>query len=384
MSGTARAYLDWNASAPLRPEARAAMASALDLVGNPSSPHQEGRAARAAIERAREQIALLVGAPPGEVALTSGATEAVNWAVKGRAWDALILAAGEHASARAAAEAASSSRDVPLLRLDATKEGAPAGLEHSTLDDFEGAALFIGWEAQGETGAAAAPEQTNTLAAAMGALAFTDATQLAGKAAFNAAGDARAYRFETEFAAISAHKFGGPKGVGALLMRGAFDIPPLVHGGGQELRRRSGTENLAGIVGMGAAAEAALRDVKDGVWEAVREKRDRLQSALLEETPGLAVIAADAPWRLANTLTVAAPGAKAESLLIRLDMAGVAVSAGSACSSGKMSASPVLAAMGLSPKIAEAAVRISLGPTTTEAELEAFLGAWRGLKLKAQ
>lgn len=377
-----RRFLDWNATAPLRPEARAAMAAALDLIGNPSSPHQEGRAARAAIERAREQVARLVGASAGEVVFTSGATEAINWALKGRAWRRLRVAEGEHAAVRAAAEAMAAkgaSLEFSPLRpsgeIDVDAASTPSGSD-------EGGALFAGWEAQGETGAAAAPGEIARLAASAGARAFSDATQLAGKTArHDADGATRGYRFETDLAAISAHKFGGPKGAGALLIREGLEIEPLMHGGGQEMRRRSGTENLAGVVGMGAAAEAASRDVESGVWDAVRELRDRLQAALCETTPGLVVIAAEAPWRLANTLAVAPPGARAESLLIRLDMAGIAVSAGSACSSGKMTASPALSAMGLTPEIAEAAIRISLGPTTTEADIEAFISAWRGLAL---
>lgn len=380
MAGASRVYLDWNASAPLRAEAREAMATAFDLFGNPSSPHQEGRAARAAIETAREQVADLVGARPGEVAFTSGATEAINWALKSRAWTALRVVEGEHAAARAAALAVSETQGASAFFQPLN----PAGdFDAAGAETLGSPSLCIGWEAQGETGAAAAPGVVAEMAKRAGAMSFTDATQLAGKAAFGRSGRRRVYRFDTDFAVVSAHKFGGPKGVGALLIREGVDAQPLIHGGGQELRRRSGTENLLGIIGMGAAAEAASRDLAASVWEHVRDLRDGLQTALLEATPGLQVVADGAPWRLANTLTVAAPGAKAESLLIRLDMAGIAVSAGSACSSGKMSASPVLTAMGLPIEIADAAIRVSLGPATTEAEIDAFSAAWRGLRLVA-
>ncbi|MEL6979693.1 MAG: aminotransferase class V-fold PLP-dependent enzyme [Pseudomonadota bacterium] len=380
MTGARRVYLDWNASAPLRPEAKAALIDALDLTGNPSSQHSEGRRARAAIERAREQVARLVGAEPAEVVFTSGATEAANQALRATPWRALRLSRGEHAAVLEAACAQGGEPGCALDWADPRPDGALDAARMARPFEDEGPALLVGAAAQGETGAAEPPGALCDWARAAGARAFCDATQLAGKAAFAAAsGAAATYRFETEYAALSAHKFGGPRGVGALLARDGLAPEPLIRGGGQELRRRSGTENLAGIVAMGAAAEAAAADFARGVWESVLAMRRRLEVGVREARPDAVIHAEAAPWRLANTLSLAAPGLRAETLLMRLDLSGFAVSAGSACSSGKMSPSPVLAAMGVAPEIAAATIRISFGPATTEAEIDAFLAAWARL-----
>ncbi|MEM9725060.1 MAG: aminotransferase class V-fold PLP-dependent enzyme [Pseudomonadota bacterium] len=414
----ARTYLDWNASAPLRPEARRAMADAMDVAGNPSSAHAEGRAARALRERAREQVAALVGAEPDHVAFTSGATEAVNWALRhaprtrgekgGRAhggderggkgageqadrpWAAFWVLDGEHAAVTAAAHAAVGS-GAALHRIPLHPLTGDPRLDHvdaAAVTEAAPDALICLWEAQGETGAALGPGEAATVSSVSGAgggdraLVFSDATQLVGKSASAADGATRAYRFDTDLAAVSAHKFGGPKGVGALLIRSGLDLPPLIHGGGQELRRRSGTENVLGLVGMGAAAAAALADLRAGLWEEVRARRERLWEGLAEITPSLVRLGGEARWRLDNTLALSAPGRKAESLLIQLDLSGLAVSAGSACSSGKLAASPVIAAMGLSPEIGAGTLRFSLGPSTTEADVDAALRAWSGLRLR--
>lgn len=373
-----RLYLDWNASAPLRPEARAAMAAALDSVGNPSSQHAEGRAARAALETARRQVAALIHAAPNEIVFTSGATEAVNMVLKGRAWSRVRVGAGEHAAVRAAAEAAAAAEEGVFETTPMRPDG---GLDTgAAARPFAGGGAFLAAlsPAQGETGAAEPPGGLAAVERASGACVFADATQLAGKEIYSEAGVAGGgFQFDTAFAAISAHKFGGPRGVGAVVIRDGEMLTPLLHGGGQELHRRSGTENVLGAVGMGAAAAAARRDLDAGVWEDVRRRRDYLEAALLTETPGLQVIAGQTPWRLANTLAVAAPGRSAESMLIKLDLGGVAVSAGSACSSGKMTPSPVLKAMATSPEVARCVVRISLGPITDEAEVDRFIAAWR-------
>lgn len=335
---SARAYLDWNASAPLRPEARAAMADALDLVGNPSSVHAEGRAARAAVERARARLAEALGAADADIVFTSGATEAAALALAGRG----LLASGvEHDAVAAWTEEA--------LPTQADGRVAVAEPARSTLQ-----------VANGETG---------VVQALPPGLAVVDATQAFGKIpfAFDWTG--------AEMAFVSAHKIGGPKGVGALVLRRGADLPARVRGGGQEMGRRSGTENVAGIVGFAAAAEAALRDLAAGVWEGVSDLRNVLESLLAEGAPET-ISVGKAVGRLPNTACLASPGWKGETQVMRMDLAGFAVSAGSACSSGKVRASRVLTAMGLPPEVAGSAIRVSLGPTTTEREVRGFAEAW--------
>ena len=337
-----RAYLDWNASAPLRSEARAAMAATLDVVGNPSSVHAEGRAARAVVERARAQVAAALGAADADMVFTSGATEAAALALAGRG----LLAAGiEHEAV------AAWTREALPTAADGTVEVShPAG---STLQ-----------AANGETG---------VVQALPAGLAVVDATQAFGKLpfAFDASGAAMAL--------VSAHKIGGPKGVGALVLRRGLDLDARIRGGGQEMGRRSGTENVAGIAGFGAASEAAARDLAAGTWDEVSELRNVLESLLEEGAPETISVGKGAP-RLPNTACFASPGWKGETQVMRMDLAGYAVSAGSACSSGKVRASRVLTAMGFGPEVAASAIRVSLGPATTEAEVRGFAEAW----LKAQ
>ena len=333
-----RAYLDWNASAPLRPEARAAMLAALDVMGNPSSVHAEGRAARAVVERARAQVAEALGAGGADVVFTSGATEAAALALAGRD----LLAAGIEHDAVAAW----------------TREALPTGPDGAVaVDDPGGAALQA---ANGETG---------VVQALPAGLALVDATQAFGKLPFDF--DASGARM----AIVSAHKIGGPKGVGALVLRRGLDVAARIRGGGQEMGRRSGTENVVGIAGFGAASEAAARERVAGGWERVAGLRDALESHLEARSQGTISVGKGSP-RLPNTLCLATPGWKGETQVMQLDLAGFAVSAGSACSSGKVRASRVLLAMGLPPEVAGSAIRVSLGPMTTEAEVRGFAEAW--------
>lgn len=366
---TERTYLDWNATAPLLPEARAAIERALDVHGNPSSVHAEGRRARAVVETAREQVAALVGARPSEVVFTSGATEACA-TVLAAPWTVILAAGIEHDAVLRPTEASSGKQitlevgadgrvDLPELAAHANAAGA----EHGA-----GGVLVALQLANNETGVLQPLSDAAAAAHAAGARLFTDAAQAAGRIPVDFAA------LDADFMALSAHKLGGPKGVGALIVRDGHDVPALITGGGQERRRRGGTENIAGIAGFGAAAEAARNMLADR--DRITHLRDRLEAGLLDLTPDAHIIGMGAE-RLPNTTCVALPGHSAETLVIRFDLAGIAVSAGAACSAGKIGASHVLAAMGLDETTARSAIRISIGSTTTDRDIDHCLTAWR-------
>jgi cysteine desulfurase len=361
-----RTYLDYNATAPLKPEAKAAMIAALDVVGNASSVHAEGRRARSIIEAARESVALLVGAKPSEIVFTSGATEANNW-VMAPAWATILTSGVEHDSILSPARA--SSGQVVMLPIDANgviRVEEVAKFLSSQV--FAGPSLIALQLANNETGVIQPVAEIAKLGRAHGAMLHTDAVQAAGRLPIDFAA------LGVDTLSISAHKFGGPKGVGALVIRDHVDLAHFIRGGGQERRRRAGTENVPAIAGFGAAAEAALRGL--ATTEAIGKLRDELEAEIKRLSPA-AVIVAEGASRLANTTALALPGKPAETLIIRLDLAGVAVSAGSACSSGKVGASHVLEAMGFGPGVAASTIRISLGPQTTKDDVAAFLAAWK-------
>ena len=333
-----RAYLDWNATTPLRPEVRVAMAQAMDVVGNPSSVHAEGRAAKGLIERARAQVAAALGAEGADIVFTSGATEAAAMACAGRG---LHCAGIEHDAVAAWC----------LGDLSVDQQGRV-----SVADPARSAVQL-------------ANSETGVLQDVPEGLAVSDLTQAFGKVplAFNWLG--------CQMGLVSAHKLGGPKGIGALVLRRGVDFDPVLKGGGQEMGRRAGTENLIGIAGFGAAAEAAARDLADGVWERVAELRNTLNQALSFE--GFNTISVgNSAARLPNTLCLIAPHWKGETQVMVMDLAGFAISAGSACSSGKVRASKTLQAMGYDETLAGQAIRISLGPTNTEDEVLRFAEAW--------
>jgi cysteine desulfurase len=333
-----RVYLDWNATAPLRAEARAAMLAAMDLVGNPSSVHAEGRAAKAIVERARAQVAAAFGAEGADIVFTSGATEAAALALAGRE-----LRAGDIEHDAVAAWVTS---DLPVDR-----DGRVGVMEP------ENTALQL------------ANSETGIVQALPAGLAVCDATQGFGKlaVAFNWMG--------ARMALVSAHKLGGPKGVGALVMKRGTELAARIRGGGQEMGRRSGTENVIGIAGFGAAAEAAARDLADGVWQRSENLRNILENAI-EAEAGETIFIGKGVSRLPNTSCIATPGWKGETQVMQMDLAGFAISAGSACSSGKVRTSRVLRAMGYDEQTAGSAIRVSLGPTTTEEEIGRFIDAW--------
>jgi cysteine desulfurase len=356
-----RAYLDWNATAPLRCEARAAMLVAMDTVGNPSSVHAEGRRARAIVEAARGAVARLVGARPSEVVFTSGGTEANGMALAG-GWRRIVCSAVEHESVLAPARR--SGAEVVLLPVD----GNGVVVASAAARVFGGAGdasptLLSLQLANNETGVIQPVAEIAALARAAGATVHVDAVQGAGRLplGFAEAG--------IDLMSVSAHKIGGPKGVGALIVRDSVEVPPLIAGGGQEGRRRAGTENVVGIAGFGAAAEAALGDLAamDRVT-ALRGEIERLIATIVPE----ATIVGETARRLPNTVCFTWPGKSAETLLIRLDLAGVAVSSGAACSSGKVGPSHVLAAMGLPDAASRSALRVSIGAGTTAQDIARF------------
>ncbi|PIE15811.1 MAG: aminotransferase [Rhodobacterales bacterium] len=334
-----RGYLDWNATAPLRPEARQAMIAAMDVIGNPSSVHQEGRAALAVVSKARRQIAEAFGAEGADIIFTSGATEAAALAMSSQA---LHCAPVEHDAVMAWA-----TPDLPVDHNGQVSVTTPAT---STLQ--------------------AANSETGVLQDVPQGLALVDATQAFGKIpfAFNWCG--------AGMALISAHKLGGPKGVGALVVKRGTEIGALIKGGGQEMGRRAGTENVIGIAGFGAAALAAMHDLNNGVWEQVKEIRKILELELAESGKDTILIG-NKVARLPNTVCFSHPGWKGETQVMQMDLAGFAISAGSACSSGKVRASRVLQAMGLGDLAAASAVRVSIGPDTTKDEVLRFAAAWR-------
>lgn len=364
-----RAYLDYNASAPLRPEARAAVLAALDATGNASSTHSEGRRARAIIETAREQVAVLVGARPSEVVFTSGATEANNAVLNG-GWDTVFVPQIEHDSVRAPARATGAR----VVELETTADGVARVeqiAEHVLCGKFDYKRSLISLQmANNETGVVQPVAEVVAFAREHCIRMHSDAVQAAGRLEIDFAG------LGLDFLTLSSHKIGGPKGAGAIVTRDGVKLSPLLLGGGQERRRRAGTENVEAIAGFGAAAEAAANDVAG--MKRVAALRDRLEREALRVSPGAIVFGGGAE-RLANTASIAVPGRLAETIVIKMDIAGVAISAGSACSSGKIGASHVLSAMGFDAEIARSAVRISLGIETSDDDIERFLGAWRGI-----
>lgn len=375
-----RIYLDWNATTPLRSEARAAMAAALELPGNPSSVHQEGRAARRVVEQARAGVAAAVGAEPQGVIFTSGGTEANALALtpgvrrEGQAVERLIVSAIEHASVLAGGR-------FPADRITTVSVTSAGVVDLNHLQELlrEGPpALVSVMLANNETGALQPVGEVAALVHAAGGVLHVDAIQAFGKILCNIKG------LDADMISLSAHKVGGPKGVGALVLAPGLAAPAaLLRGGGQELARRAGTENVAGIAGFGAVIGA--REPREPAAVRMENLRNRLEAGL-RLTPGLIVVGENTP-RLPNTTLFAVPGVSAETAVIGFDLAGIAVSSGSACSSGKVQPSHVLEAMGLgmqrakggTANLARSGVRISLGWSTTEDEIDCCLEAWRKL-----
>lgn len=375
-------YLDHNATSPLRPEAKAAMQAVWEAGGNPSSIHAAGRKARASVERAREQVARLVAAPPGAVIFTGGGTEAIwlalNGAIAGALEDnaritRLFISAIEHDAVRA--NAAAAAERVAGLRVETIPVTGDGTIDLEALRvglrEGKGRALVAVMAANNETGVIQPLEDIRPLTDEAGALLLVDAVQAAGKMALG----------EADYIALSAHKLGGPQGAGALVVNERAPFAAQVVGGGQEKRRRAGTENVAGIAGFGAAAEAAMNvadnDARLGAL------RDGFERDLRQALPQTVIFGANAP-RLQNTCNFALPGVAAETAVMALDLEGVMVSSGAACASGKVARSHVLDAMGISDEIARSALRVSFGWNSRETDGSAAIAVLQTVSARAR
>lgn len=367
-------YLDHNASTPLRPEARAALVAALDLMGNPSSVHAHGRALRNLVETGRQQLARLCGAEAKQVVFTGSATEAITQAVFGGvrtfASGAIVLSAGEHAAVAKAAEATG----LPLWTIGLDGEGRidldqlAAALARA---DAENVTLLVAlhW-VNNETGVVQPVERINTMVGPTRHTLFIDAVQALGKLDLDFAASA------PDMMAVSGHKIGAPAGIGALLVKGHADLVRLIPGGGQEQGRRGGTESAPLIAAFGAAAEASAYD-----RQAMQALTERVEAGLIAMAPDCVVFGRGAT-RSGNVTNFAVPGLGNATAMMALDLMGLSVSSGSACSSGKVGASHVLAAMGVPRDLANCALRVSFGWNSTMADAEAFLAGFETLLLR--
>ncbi len=355
-----RTYLDHNATSPLRPEVKSAIMAAMDVVGNPSSVHGEGRAARKLMDDAREKLALKLGCLPQMIAFTSGGTEANNMAIRGVEVERILISAIEHPCVLAAAKA--SVKSVEIIPVD--DQG------RVRLDVLQGMlngpkALISVMHANNETGIIQDINGIQHLTQNTGHLLHVDAVQSFGKMSVNFG------LMGVDILTIAAHKVGGPKGIGALVIRDGLVIEPLLQGGGQELRRRAGTENILAIAGFGALANLESIDCGD------------LTDQLNDGLEGCEIFS-NSRARLHNTTCFAMPNMKAETALMSFDLEGIAVSSGSACSSGKVGRSHVLEAMGVAPHISANAIRVSLGWNTTAEDINNFIAVFRKLNQRSK
>jgi cysteine desulfurase len=357
-------YLDYNATAPIKPAVRAALLEAMERCGNPSSVHRYGRIARRHIDEARAAVAALAGVKPAQVVFTGGGTEANNLALCGIAAPQVFTSAIEHDSVLAAV---SSAQRLPAVGRGQVDLAAAEGI----LKNAPAGSLVSVMLVNNETGVIQPVAELARLAKGYGHKIHTDAVQAAGRLPIDFA------LLGVDALTLSAHKIGGPQGVGALIVGEKLALQATQRGGGQEMNRRAGTENVAGIIGFGVAAQLAADDLR--AMPTLAALRDRLQKRLIEIAGADAVaIGTDAP-RVANTLNIAMRGVGSETQVAAMDLAGVAVSAGSACSSGKVRASHVLRAMGCADDVAGSALRITLGWNTKTADVETCIEAWRTL-----
>ena len=370
-----RIYLDYNATAPIRPEVQNAVAQALEL-GNPSAVHAEGRRARAAVEQARASVAEFVGGVPEGVVFTSGGTEACNLALGLRAAPAgklerVLVSTIEHAAVRQAAAASGLGVENLPVNSDGLIDMAALDAALST----SAPALVCVMVANNETGVLQPIREIAERVTAHGSILFCDGVQAAGKIPLNVED------LGCDALAVSAHKIGGPMGVGALVVRPGLVVPPSIAGGGQELGRRGGSENVSGIIGFSLAAELSVGELS--LVSALAGKRDRMEAGLRAAMPDICIFGADAP-RLPNTSCFGLSGLLGETVVMALDLADISVSSGAACSSGKVSRSHVLDAMGFEHDLTSGAIRVSLGRDTSDAAVDRLVENWLKLAAKVE
>jgi len=365
-----RHYLDHNATTPVRPEVIEAVARAMATIGNSSSVHAEGRAARAIVEEGREKLRALVNAPVNGVIFTGGGTEAIHYAVHGTVKNGgvkrIFVSAIEHAAVPANAV----ETGVPVETIPVTKTGvADLHWLRDRLKDYDvkrdGGFLVCVMFANNETGIIQPVRAAADIAHEKGGLAFVDAAQAVGKVPVNFVMSG------ADLMAVTAHKFGGPIGVGALIAAPNLPLHPIMRGGGHEQNRRAGTHNVPAIAGLGVAADFAAGPIAQAAK--IAAMRDRMQDAAEEAG---AVIWGTGEARLPGTLSLSAPGFSSQTQLMTMDLAGIAISSGSACSSGKTKPSHVLSAMGADEALASCGIRVSLGWNSADADADAFCREW--------
>lgn len=357
-------YMDYNATAPIRETVIETAAAAMSTIGNPSSVHSVGRLARGLVEQARIKVAALAGARARDVTFCSGGTEANNTVILGSGCSSLIISTIEHDCGLAAADGF----DKPRFDLPVTQNGVVELSElRRLLAEAPRPALVSVMMANNETGVIQPVHDIVQVAQEFGARVHTDAVQAAGKISLDMVA------MGADYLTLSSHKIGGPQGVGAIVTAPTAPLKPLIKGGGQELGRRSGTENVAGVAGFGVAAIEAMDDIIDA--ERQRAMRDRFEAAVRKHANDAVIVGGDGP-RLANTSCIAMPGVKGETQVMHFDLKGICLSSGSACSSGKVKVSHVLTAMGYEPAIAESSIRVSIGRLTTDSEVDQLIAAW--------
>jgi cysteine desulfurase len=356
----AHVYLDYNATAPIRPDVVALMTEIMNSAGNPSSVHYAGRKASGYVEKAREQVAALVGGRARDVVFTAGGTEANNQALRSGLAERVLVSATDHDSVLGGAPNVGS---IPV------RSNGSVDLEAlSKLLASSGKCLVSVMLANNETGLIQDIAAISKLVHEAGGLMHCDAVQAAGKIPFSMSD------LGVDMLSLSSHKFGGPQGVGALILSAGIDCSSLITGGGQERSRRAGTENVAGIAGFGLAASIAKASISD--FASLALERDRLESEIYDCAPNISFFC-QFEQRTPNTTTFSWPGMSADKLLIQLDLAGIAVSSGSACSSGKVKSSHVLSAMGVPEHLAGSAIRVSMGWQTSSRDVDVFVAAFR-------
>jgi len=360
-------YMDYNATAPIRDSVIEMVSLAMQTVGNPSSVHTAGRSVRRLVEEARVKVAALAGCRVRDVTFCSGGTEASNAVIRGSGAASIIISAVEHECGFAASKHAG----VPTYVVEVDRKGlVDQNKLREMLREAPAPALVSVMLANNETGIIQPVREIADIAHEFGARMHTDAVQAAGKTPidFNALG--------ADYLTLSSHKVGGPQGVGAIITAPTAPLAPLVAGGGQELGRRSGTENVAGIAGFGVAALEAMDDLAD--MNRIGALRERFEADVTSHANNVCLIGLESP-RTANTSCVAMPGVKGETQVMHFDLNGIFLSSGSACSSGKVKVSHVLSAMGYEDDTANASIRVSLGRLTTESDVDALIKAWISL-----